>query len=192
MADNQIIITTTLDGYINALKPSGKFNNCTIGFKLTADQLEEFDKKHGKCLEWAANKFNGKRHEKALPKWDEEGYIKYSYAGEDSPPAFPWVDAKGNLIPHNTQIRSGTVVRLIVLVSPYIYGNKGGSKFRILGAQVIKLVTQGGSDAGSLDSDQVASLFGEVDGFSVDDPNFQPEEGGDEPGEDDSDDDVPF
>jgi hypothetical protein len=34
MSDTRFIITTSLEGYINALVPSGKFNNCTIGFKV--------------------------------------------------------------------------------------------------------------------------------------------------------------
>lgn len=192
MADDRFIFTTTLEGYINALKPAGKYNNCTISFRIPDELLDQLDKQHEKCLEWAAAKFNGKRHEKALPKWEEDGLVKYSYNGKDSAANFPWIDAKGNPIPLNTDIRRGTVVRLIAVVKPYIYGNKGGSSFKVLGAQVIKLVTGGGSDAGGLEADEVAALFGETEGFSVDDPSFQPAEESDEDREPDSDEEIPF
>lgn len=191
MADNQYIFTTTLDGYINALKPSGKFSNCSIAFRIPDDVLDRLDKQHEKCLEWAADKFNGKRHEKALPKWDEDGLVKYSYNGKECAPNFPWIDTKGNPIPLDTDIRSGTVVRLIATVKPYVYGNKGGSSFKILGAQVIKLVTAGGSDQGGLDAEAVANLFGETDGFSIDDPSFKPNPEEVE-GDSDEDDEIPF
>lgn len=191
MADDRFIFTTTLEGFINALKPAGKFNNCSISFRIPEELLDKFDKQHEKCLEWAASKFNGKRHEKALPKWDEDGLVKYSYNGKDASPNFPWVDSKGNPIPLNTDIRRDTIVRLIVTVKPYVYGNKGGSSLKVLGAQVIKLVTGGGSDSGGLEASEVAALFGEADGFSVDDPNFQPSEDEDEELED-PDEEIPF
>ena len=39
MSDTRFIITTSLEGYINALVPGGKFNNCTIGFKVPEEYL---------------------------------------------------------------------------------------------------------------------------------------------------------
>jgi hypothetical protein len=43
MSDTRFIITTSLEGYINALVPSGKFNNCTIGFKVPDEYLTKFE-----------------------------------------------------------------------------------------------------------------------------------------------------
>lgn len=192
MADGRYIFTTTLEGFINALKPGGKFNNCTISFKIPQELLDEFDAQHEKCLAWGANKLNGKRHEKALPKWEEDGTVKVSYGGEASHPMFPWIDAKGQPIDLGTQIWKGTVVKLIVDLRPYVYGNKVGSSLKVRGAQVIKLVSSGGgSDAGELEADDVAALFGTTEGFDANSPNYQPpadQEGGDAP----EDDDIPF
>lgn len=195
----RFIITTTLEGYINALKPAGKFKNCAIGFKIPPKDLAEFDKRHEDCLAWAKEKFEGKRHEKALPKWEEDGTIKYNYGGPSTPenknprPMFPWIDSQGELLDPETQIRSGTVVRLIIDIKPYIFGNKGGSSIYIRGAQVIKLVTGAGSDSGSLDQDELTNLFGTVeDGFSVNDPQYEPHENEDDGFSGDDEDDVPF
>ena len=52
MSDTRFIITTSLEGYINALVPSGKFNNCTIGFKVPDEYLTKFEDAYQKALEW--------------------------------------------------------------------------------------------------------------------------------------------
>jgi hypothetical protein len=190
MADGRFIFTTTLEGYINALKPSGKFNNCSISFKIPPDLLTEFDSQHEKCLAWGANKLGGKRHEKALPKWEEDGTVKVSYGGESTSPMFPWVDTDGNPVDLDTQIWKGSVVKLIVDLKPYVYAQKVGSSLKVRGAQVIKLVSSGGgSDSGDLEIEDVAALFGKSEGFKTNSPNYKPPTDLDE---DDEDDDVPF
>jgi hypothetical protein len=191
MTDGRYIFTTTLEGYINALKPSGKFNNCSISFKIPSELLPEFEEQHEKCLAWGANKLNNKRHEKALPKWDEEGTIKFSYGGDSNQPMFPWIDTDGTPIDLDTPIWKGTVVKLIVDLKPYVYSNKAGSSFKVRGAQILKLVSSGGgSDSGDLEAEDVAALFGKSDGFKSSSPNYKPPAES-EFGEDD-DDDVPF
>lgn len=190
MADGRFIFTTTLEGYINALKPSGKYNNCSISFKIPSDLLTEFDAQHERCLAWGANKLDGKRHEKALPKWEEDGTVKVSYGGESTSPMFPWVDTDGNPVDLDTQIWKGSVVKLIIDLKPYVYAQKVGSSLKVRGAQVIKLVSSGGgSDAGELESEDVAALFGKSEGFKTNSPNYKPPADLDE---DDEDDDVPF
>jgi hypothetical protein len=192
MTDGRFIFTTTLEGYINALKPSGKFNNCTISFKIPPELLPDFDEQYDKCLAWGANKLNGKRHEKALPKWEEDGLVKFSYGGDSSTPMFPWVDTDGNPIDLDTQIWKGTVVKLIVDLKPYVYASKVGCSLKVRGAQVIKLVSSGGgSDAGELEAEDVAALFGSTEGFKANSPNYKPPQDSDL-GEDDDDDDIPF
>ena len=189
MSDNRFIITTTLEAAFNPLKPGGKFNSCTIAFKIPPEELPRFDAVYERCLAWGANKLNGKRHEKALPKWEENGDVKYSYGGEDSGPMFPWVDADGKPVDLETQIWKGTVVRLIVDLKPYIYGNKAGCSFKVRGAQIIKLVSNGGgSDQGTMDDEDVANLFGKVDGFSQASPEYHPPADAEEV----EDDDAPF
>ena len=142
-------------------------------------------------MAWGANKLGGKRHEKALPKWDEDGTVKVSYGGDSTHPMFPWVDTEGSPIDTDTPIWKGTVVKLIVDVKPYVFGQKAGSSLKVRGAQVIKLVSSGGgSDAGELEAEDVAALFGTTDGFKASSPNYQPPAESDLADEDE--DDIPF
>lgn len=170
---NRFVITTELDGYINALKPGGKFNKCTIGFRIPAGDLEAMNESFESGLKWAETKA-GKRVSKELPKWDESGYVTYNYAGEQGPPMFPWVDCEGKEIDLETDIRKGTQVRLIIDLKPYIYANKVGVSLKVKGAQVLKLVTGNGAvDSGDLSADEVAALFGTNDGFKQSEPNVK-------------------
>jgi hypothetical protein len=191
MSEGRFIITTTLEGYINALKPSGKFNNCSISFRIPQEDLPKFDAAYEKTIAVAKNKASGKRVSEELPKWDEDGLVKYSYGGDSSNPMFPWVDTDGLPVDLDTQIWKGTVVRLIVDLRPYFYATKVGCSFKVRGAQIIKLVSSGGSDSGGLDESAVADLFGKVEGFKASSPSFEPSE---DPGDGPSDysDDLPF
>lgn len=192
MSDGRFIITTTLEGYINALKPSGKFNNCTIGFRIPEEVIPEFDAVYEKALEWGKNKLAGKRFTCELPKWDEEGLVKVSYGGDSSAPMFPWVDTDGVVIDPDTPIWKGTVVKLIIDLKPYVYASKIGCSLKVKGAQVLKLVGSGGSDSGGLDETSVAALFGKADGFKTGSPSFEPAE---DPGNGPAsyaDDEIPF
>jgi hypothetical protein len=192
MSDSRFIITTTLEGYINALVPSGKFNNCTIGFRIPEEEIPKFDAVYEQAMEWGKNKMAGKRFSAELPKWDEEGMVKVSYGGDSTSPMFPWVDTDGVPIDMDTQIWKGTVVKLIVDLKPYVFGPKVGCSLKVRGAQVLKLVSGGGSDSGGLDEDSVALLFGKTNGFKAGSPSFEPNE---DPGEGPAgydEDDVPF
>jgi len=192
MSEGRFIITTTLEGYINALKPSGKFNNCSITFRIPEENLAKFDRGYEKAIAAAKNKQNGKRYTEELPKWDEEGVVKYSYGGDSSNPMFPWLDSDGIPIDLETQIWKGTTVRLIIDLRPYVYATKVGCSFKVRGAQIIKLVSSGGSDSGGLDETEVATLFGKVAGFKSNSPSFEPSE---DPGDGPTgyaDDELPF
>jgi hypothetical protein len=118
----------------------------------------------------------GKRFSAELPKWDEEGFIKVSYGGDSSTPMFPWVDTDGVPIDLDTQIWKGTVVKLIVDLKPYVFGQKVGCSVKVRGAQILKLVSGGGSDSGGLDDEGVAKLFGKTEGFKGGSPSFEPAE----------------
>jgi hypothetical protein len=191
MSENRFIITTTLEGYINALKPAGKFNNCTISFRIPAEELPKFDACYEQCIAWGKNKMAGKRCTEELPKWQEDGSVKVSYGGEEGAPMFPWVDTDGVPVDIDTPVWKGTVVRLIIDLKPYVFGTKVGCSFKVKGAQVLKLVGAGGSDSGDLSTEDVAGLFGVVDGFKTGAPSFKPDqEVEDGPGYDDED--IPF
>lgn len=187
MASSRYTINTTLEGYVNALKPSGKYNNCCFSFSLSKDDLSKFDKTYEDAIALGENKMQGRRFTKELPKWDESGFIKYSYGGENGNPMFPWVDTEGNPIDPETPIWKGTQVRLIIDLKDYQYGTKVGCSVKVRGAQVIKLCGPGGSDAGDLNTEDVAAIFGTTDGFKQSSPAYVPNE---EQSNDDTD--IPF
>ena len=192
MSDTRFIITTSLEGYINALVPSGKFNNCTIGFRIPEEELPKFDAIYEQTLKWGKTQMDGKRYTSELPKWDENGFVKVSYGGESTSPMFPWVDTDGVPIDLDTQVWKGTVVKLIIDLRPYKFATKVGLSLKVRGAQILKLVSGGGSDSGGLDEDSVAALFGKTEGFKSGSPSFEPAE---DPGQGPvgyDEDDVPF
>jgi hypothetical protein len=176
MSDRHII-TTKLEGYINALKPAGKFKNCTIGFTIPESELPKFEEAYQRSLDWGASKMAGKRHTQELQKWDEAGFVKVSYGGPDtSHGMFPWVDTDGVPVPLDTDVRAGTVVKLIIDTKPYVYGNKVGMSLKVRGAQIIQLMSGNGGDSGELSTDDVASLLGTTEGFKAGAPGFEPSE----------------
>lgn len=192
MSDGRFIITTTLEGYINALKPSGKFNNCTIGFRIPEEELPKFDAIYEKAIKLGKNKMDGKRFTTELPKWDESGMVKVSYGGDSKNPMFPWIDTDGVPVDIDTQVWKGTLVKLIIDLKDYQFGSKVGCSFKVRGAQILKLVSSGGSDSGGLDEDGVAALLGKSEGFKSGSPSFEPAtDPGDGPTDYDLDD-VPF
>ena len=167
-------ISTTLEGYVNALKPAGKFNNCCFSARLSKEDMGKFDEVYERAMAWGHNRLAGKRSTEELPKWDDEGAFKYSYGGESNNPMFPWVDTDGQPIDPDTPIWKGTNVRLIVDLKPYTMATKIGLSFKVRGAQVIKLVGPGGSDSGELSAEDVAGIFGTTDGFKSSSPSFEP------------------
>jgi hypothetical protein len=188
MSEGRFVITTTLEGYVNALKPSGKFNNCCFSFSIGKEDLKKFDVAYENAIAWGRAKMAGKRFTEELPKWDEAGYVKYSYGGEQGNPMFPWIDTDGVPIDLDTPIWKGTVVKLAIDLKPYVYGTKAGCSLKVRGAQVLKLVGSGGSDSGELDASDLAALFGTSDGFKAGSPSFEPDPQPDE----DEDSDIPF
>jgi hypothetical protein len=170
---NRFLIATELEGYINALKPGGKYNKCSIGFRIPASDLEALNESYESGLKWAESK-STKRVSRELPKWDEEGYVTYNYGGENSAPMFPWVDSEGKELDIDTDIRKGTKVRLVIDLKPYIYANKAGVSLKVKGARVLELVTGNGAvDSGDLSADEVAALLGGGDGYTQSEPNVK-------------------
>ena len=187
---DRFTINTTLEGYVNALKPSGKFNNCCFSARLSKEDMAKFDEVYERAMAWGHNRLSGKRCTEELPKWDESGAFKYSYGGESNNPMFPWVDTDGQPIDLDTPIWKGTNVRLIIDLKPYTMATKIGLSFKVRGAQVLKLVGPGGSDSGDLSAEDVASIFGTTDGFKASAPAFEPND--EAIGSTITDDDLPF
>ncbi len=179
-------ISTTLEGYVNALKPAGKFNNCCFSARLSKEDMGKFDEVYERAMAWGKNRLAGKRSTEELPKWDDEGAFKYSYGGEQQPHV-PLGGYRRQPIDIETQIWKGTQVRLIVDLKDYQFGTKIGCSMKVRGAQVIKLCGPGGSDAGDLELEDVAAIFGTTDGFNQSAPSYVPNEEATS-----TDDDIPF
>jgi hypothetical protein len=182
MADrNRYTFNTELTGFVNIFEDSGKFNNRCFSFIMPPEAIEAAEKDREELLAWAGSKApNPKRVEVALPKWDDEGLVKFSYgAGDGSKKAVPapiFVDTDGAVIDEATlkAARKGTKVRIIVQQSPYVFGSKVGTKFKVLGVQIIELVTGSGAvDSGDLSVSDVAALFGAVEGFKQGEPQVR-------------------
>ena len=174
---NRYTFATTLEGFVNVFEDSGKYNNRCFAFKVPSDVLPQMEKDRDELLAWAKTKVTG-RVTTNLPKWDEEGLVKFSYGGETGRKEPIFVDTEGQAIDRGIlkDLRKGTKVRLIVQQSPYTKPAMG-TTLKVLGVQIVELVTGNGAvDSGDLSVEDVASLFGTTDGFKADAPAVRPAE----------------
>lgn len=179
MSNNRHCFATTLDGFIQVFEDSGKYNNRAFGFTIPQENIAAMEDEREELLKWAASKTaNPKRVEVALTKWDESGNVRYSYGGDTKRLEPVFVDSDGEPVSKDIlkSVRAGTKVNVIVQQSPYLYGNKIGTKFQVVGVQIVELVTGSGAvDSGSLSTEEVASMFGKVDGFKASEPAVRAE-----------------
>jgi hypothetical protein len=160
------IITTKLKGFIS-LKPSGKFNNCRIGFTLSDEEFETFEAEYEKALVWGATKLAGKGRIGYDPQpWGEDGCIKYSYGNPDpgpedtKKPGFLWVHGPDNLPFDLTEtVRAGTKVQLAICLKPYVFGAKCGLSLRVVAGKILSVVSQGQAPE-PVSAEEAADLFG--------------------------------
>lgn len=160
------VITTKLEGFIS-LVPSGKFNNCRIGFTLSDEDFDKFEAEYEKAKVWGANQLKGKRIGYEPQPWSEDGVIKYSYGNPDpgpddsKKPSFLWVVGPDNLpFDLSTPVREGTKVQLACRLKPYVFGSKVGLSVRIVAGKILEVVSQGGNVDEPLGVDEVADIFG--------------------------------
>ena len=175
---NRYTFSTQLEGFIKVDEDGGQYNNRTFSFAIPKETLTVMEADREELLEWGKTKApNPKRVEVALPKWDEEtSIVKYSYSKEDSRKVPVFVDSDGKPCTKETlqAVRKGTKANVIVQQSPYVYGSKVGTKFLVKGVQIVELATGNGAvDSGDLSVEDVAALFGSVDGFKQDDPQVR-------------------
>jgi len=175
---NRYTFPTRLQGYISVAEDGGKFNNRTFSFTIPAEQLEQMNADRAELIDWIKSK-DTKRLAEGLPVWDDSGFIKYTYgAGDGSRKPKPepiFVDADGQ--PCSKEIlrtvRKGTKVNIILQQKPYGVGTFNTS-VRVVGVQIIELASENGAvDSGDLSVEDVAALFGSVDGFKQDDPQVR-------------------
>ena len=164
----------TLEGFQAILEP-GKF-----GYSLSAvvseDLADKLETERTDVLKWAESKLkNPKRATLKPTPWEEvsDGKYKIKFSwGEDKRP--PVVDTEGSPVTDKkTPLYAGSTVKLGFFQKPYILrdGITYGSSLKLVGVQVVSVKSDGaGVDAGDLDEDQVADLFGKTKGFKADTP----------------------
>lgn len=173
---NRYKFDTTLEGFIRLGEPGGKFNNCSFAFRLPSDVQAQAEADREELLAWCKTKVTG-RVTTNFPKWDDEGLVKYSYGGDTGKDVI-FIDTEGQPIPVEVlkQVSKGTKVRIIAQQTPYTKPAMG-TTLKILGVMIVELRTFGGAvDSGDLNVEEVAELFGKVDGFKVADPAVRKDE----------------
>ena len=172
-SNNRYIFNTTLEGFINVAEPQGKYNNCCFSYTMPADLIEHAEADREELLKWVETKVeNPTRMALNPPKWDDNGLCKFSFDGDTGKPRPIFVDGDGDPVPMEVlkSVRGGTKVRLIVQQYPYTKPAKG-TGLKVLGVQIIELAAGNGTaDSGSLSEEQVAGMFGKVEGYKVDEP----------------------
>ena len=163
---NRYTFATELTGFINVAEPAGKFNNCCFSFVVPSDVLSQMEADREELLAWAKTKVQG-RVNTNLPKWDDEGLVKVSFDGDTGRKRPVFVDTQGDAIELSVlkDVRKGTKVRLIVQQTPYTKPSMG-TTLKVLGVQIVELASGSGAvDSGDLSVEDVAGMFGAVEGF---------------------------
>ena len=173
---NRYKFATVLEGFISVGEDSGKFNSRTFAYAIPHDTLTQVEADREELIKWAKSKATG-RVQEAMTPWDDNGVCKYTYgAGDGSRKAKPepvFVDTNGDPIEKSVlmTVRKGTKVNLIVDQKPYAMGPNVGTTMRVIGVQIVELVSDNGAvDSGDLSVEDVAAMFGSVDGFKADSP----------------------
>jgi hypothetical protein len=174
---NRHVIDTILEGFINVYEDSGKYKTRSFKYKIPADVVQKLEGEREELLDWAKSKATG-RVQEAFAPWDDEGLAGYSY-GEARPnnPIPVFVDTTGEPVEMSVlrDIRKGSKVRLIIQHKPYSLPGKIGTSIKVVGCQIVELVTGNGVvDSGNLSAEDISSMFGTVDGFKADSPAVRP------------------
>ena len=174
---NRHVIDTTLEGFINVYKDSEQYKSRSFKYRIPADVIQKLEKERPELLEWGKSKSTGRVQEQFAP-WNDEGLIGYTY-GEEKPknPVPVFVDSTGAPIDSEVlkTVRQGTKVRLIIQHKPYCRPQAIGTAVKVVGCQIIELVTGNGAvDSGDLSAEDVSSMFGTVEGFKADSPAVRP------------------
>jgi hypothetical protein len=172
---NRYKFSTKLSGYIRIDEDGGKFNNRSFSFTIPPADLEKIEADRSELISWIKSRDN-KRLAEGVPIWDENGVVKYSYgAGDGSRKPRPepvFVDTNGDPVSKDVlkSTREGTKVNIIIQQKPYAMGTFNTS-LRVIGVQIVELVTGNGAvDSGDMSVEDVAAMFGSVDGFKASEP----------------------
>ena len=173
---NRYKFQTVLEGFVSVGEDSGKFNNRTFAYSIPHDTLTQVEADREELIKWARSKASG-RVQEALTPWNDEGVCKYTYGqgdGSRKPKPEPvFVDTNGDPIEKSVllTVRKGTKVNIIVDQKPYAMGPNVGTSMRVIGVQIVELASGNGAvDSGDMSVEDVAAMFGSVEGFKADSP----------------------
>ena len=174
MSKNRYVFSTVLEGFINLVEPSGRYNNCCFKFTLPSDVMAEAEKDREELLAWIETKVTG-RVALNFPKWTEDGLVSYTFDGDTGRARPVFVDSNGDPVDLSVlkTVAKGTKVKIICQQVPYTKPAKG-TTLKVLGVQIIELVTMNGaSDSGTLSTEDVVEMFGTTEGFKASEPQVK-------------------
>ena len=146
---NRYKFATVLEGFVSVGEDSGKFNNRTFAYAIPHDTLTKVEEDREELIKWAKSKATG-RVQEAMTPWDDAGVCKYTYgAGDGSRKPKPepvFVDTNGDPLSKEVlkSVRKGTKVNIIVDQKPYAMGPNVGTSMRVIGVQIVELVSGNG------------------------------------------------
>ena len=177
---NRYKFQTVLEGFVSVGEDSGKFNNRTFAYAIPHETLTQVETDRVELIKWAKSTASG-RVQEAMTPWDDAGVCKYTYgAGDGSRKPKPepvFVDSDGKPVEKSVllSVRKGTKVNIIVDQKPYAMGPNVGTSMRVIGVQIVELVSGNGAvDSGDMSVEDVAAMFGSVEGFKADSPAVRP------------------
>ena len=163
-----------LEGYQAVLKPS-KFGY-SLATTVPQEIIDLLETDRVETLKWCESKLKNPKRSVCKPEpWEElsEGQykVKFSWNDTNRPPV---VDTEGTPITdEGTPIYSGSKVKVAFYQKPYILkdGVTYGTTLKLVGVQVIALNSEAGVDTGDMNTEDVAALFGNTQGFKTSEPN---------------------
>jgi hypothetical protein len=169
----------TLVGFQAVFQPS-KYGH-TLSTILPDELIEVLEDEREEKIEYIKGKLKNPRRGVLKPEpWQEaedgEGFTaKFTWKPEDHDD-LPIVDSDGTRIEDLLPLYEGSQVRLAFVQKPYILKDNVtyGTTLKLKGIQVLSVCSGAGTDGGSLDEEEAASLFGKTKGFKVGDPNVRP------------------
>lgn len=164
-----------LEGYQAVMKPS-KFGY-SLATTVPQEIIDLLETDRVETLKWCESKLKNPKRSVCKPEpWEElsEGQykVKFSWNDTNRPPI---VDTEGTPITdEGTPIYSGSKVKVAFYQKPYILkdGVTYGTTLKLVGVQIIALNSEAGIDTGDMNTEDVAALFGNTQGFKASEPNI--------------------
>lgn len=162
-----------LDGY-QSIFEANKFNKHSMQIVIDDEHIDALTEERPELIEWAKSKAKTKRVNVRLEPWEEVATGKYKVRFSWNPEIkIPIIDANGTAITEALPMYSGSTVKVAFTQKPYAMPDQVGTALRLKAIQIITLVSGGMGDAGSLNEESAAALFGKTEGFNIDDPNVK-------------------